>query len=62
MKAVGYIRVSTDEQAREGISLEAQQEAEKLGANAVVGMRFITSFVMGGAAELLVYGTAVVVG
>jgi len=38
-----------------------QEEAEKLGANAVVGMRFITSFVMGGAAELLAYGTAVIV-
>ncbi len=37
------------------------ERAEKLGANAVVGMRFVTSFVMGGAAELLAYGTAVVV-
>jgi len=26
MKAIGYIRVSTDEQAREGLSLEAQEE------------------------------------
>jgi len=38
-----------------------QEEAEKLGANAIVGMRFITSFVMGGAAELLAYGTAAIV-
>ena len=37
------------------------EQAEKLGANAVVGMKFVTSFVMGGAAELLAYGTAVVV-
>jgi len=37
------------------------EEAEKLGANAIVGMRFTTSYVMGGAAELLAYGTAVVV-
>jgi uncharacterized protein YbjQ (UPF0145 family) len=36
-------------------------EAEQLGANAVVGVRFTTSMVMTGAAELLVYGTAVVV-
>jgi len=29
MKAVGYIRVSTEEQAREGISLEAQEDKTK---------------------------------
>ncbi len=38
-----------------------QAEAEKLGANAVVEMRFITASIMGGAAELLAYGTAVIV-
>ncbi len=37
------------------------EEAEKLGANAIVGMKFVTSVVMGGAAELLAYGTAVLV-
>jgi len=37
------------------------KEAENLGANAIVGLRFTTSYVMAGAAELLVYGTAVVV-
>jgi uncharacterized protein YbjQ (UPF0145 family) len=36
-------------------------EAQRLGANAVVGLRFGTSMLMGGAAELLAYGTAVVV-
>ena len=36
-------------------------EAERLGANAVVTVRFATSMLMGGAAELLAYGTAVVV-
>lgn len=36
-------------------------EAEKLGANAVVAIRFGTSSVMKGAAELLAYGTAVVI-
>jgi uncharacterized protein YbjQ (UPF0145 family) len=35
-------------------------EAQRLGANAVVSVRFTTSMVMGGAAELLAYGTAVV--
>lgn len=34
-------------------------EAEALGANAITGVRFSTSFVMQGAAEFLVYGTAV---
>ena len=36
-------------------------EAESLGANAVVAARFTTSVMMGGAAELLAVGTAVVV-
>lgn len=35
-------------------------EALSVGANAVVGVRFSTSMVMAGAAELLAYGTAVV--
>ena len=35
------------------------KEAEKLGADAVVGVRFTTSQTMAGAAELLAYGTAV---
>ncbi len=37
------------------------EEAESLGANAVVGMRFATSEVAKNAAERLAYGTAVVV-
>jgi len=37
------------------------EQAEAMGANAVVGIRFTTSSVMQGAAELLVYGTAVIV-
>lgn len=36
-------------------------EAETLGANAVVATRFTTSMMMGGAAELLAVGTAVIV-
>ncbi len=34
-------------------------EAQKLGANAIVTLRFTTSSMMQGAAELLAYGTAV---
>ncbi|MCS7044243.1 MAG: YbjQ family protein [Bryobacteraceae bacterium] len=37
------------------------EEARLLGANAVVGVRFVTSMVAAGMAELLAYGTAVVV-
>ena len=36
-------------------------EAEELGANAVVNIRFSTSEIMNGAAEIMAYGTAVVV-
>jgi len=36
-------------------------EAEGLGANAVIAARFTTSVMMGGAAELLAVGTAVIV-
>ena len=35
------------------------EEAEALGADAVIGVRFQTSMVMQGAAEMLCYGTAV---
>jgi len=34
-------------------------EAERLGADAIINIRFTTSNVMQGAAEILVYGTAV---
>ena len=36
-------------------------EAAELGANAVIAARFTTSVLMGGAAELLAIGTAVIV-
>ena len=36
-------------------------DATRMGANAVVGMGFSTSMIMGGAAELLAFGTAVVI-
>jgi len=37
------------------------QHATELGANAVVTVRLTTSMIMGGAAEIVAYGTAVVV-
>ncbi|MBN1125315.1 MAG: YbjQ family protein [Sedimentisphaerales bacterium] len=36
------------------------EEAQKLGANAVIQVRFATSMVMTSASEILAYGTAVV--
>jgi uncharacterized protein YbjQ (UPF0145 family) len=37
------------------------EDAQKLGANAIVAIRFSTSEIMGGASEIMAYGTAVVV-
>lgn len=34
-------------------------QAERIGADAVINVRYVTSQVMSGAAELLAYGTAV---
>lgn len=48
-------------EAREQALDRMVEEATSLGANAVIGVRFSTSEVMTGAAELMVYGTAVVV-
>lgn len=46
-------------EAREDALKRMLDEAEKLNADAVVNIRFTTSQVMGGAAEILAYGTAV---
>ena len=55
----GYTELLTESrrQALERMMAQAQQ----LGANAVVNVRFTTSAVTAGAAELYAYGTAVVV-
>ena len=37
------------------------EEAKGLGANAIVGINFSTSMMMSSAAEILVFGTAVIV-
>lgn len=47
-------------ESREQAIQRMTKEAEGMGANAIVGMRFVTSMVMSGASELLAYGTAVV--
>lgn len=46
-------------QAREEALQRMIDQAEGLGANAVVGARFVTSMVLSGAAEIVAYGTAV---
>ena len=46
-------------QAREDAIRRMVMDAERKGADAIVGVRFTTSQVMTGAAELMAYGTAV---
>ena len=48
-------------QSREQALERMINDAEKIGANAVVNVRFTTSMVMQGASEILAYGTAVIV-
>jgi uncharacterized protein YbjQ (UPF0145 family) len=48
-------------EAREQAIDRMLEEAEALGANAVIAVRFQTSMVMSGAAEMLCYGTAVTI-
>ncbi len=47
-------------EAREQAIDRMIDDAQSLGANAIVDIRFSTSYIMTGAAEILVYGTAVV--
>jgi uncharacterized protein YbjQ (UPF0145 family) len=47
-------------EAREESIQRMIADAEQQGANAVVGMRFATSMIMQNAAEVLAYGTGVV--
>jgi len=46
-------------ESREEALQRMVKEAEKLNADAVINVRFMTSSVAQGAAEMLVYGTAV---
>ena len=47
-------------EAREQAIQRMVEDAEKQGANAIIGMRFTTSMVMTSASEILAYGTGVV--
>jgi len=57
----GEIRSYTElmSDAREQAIERMIADAEDLGADAVVGVRFMTAAVMSGASEILVFGTAV---
>ena len=46
-------------ESREVALKRMKDKAEKLDADAVINVRFMTSSIMGGAAEMLAYGTAV---
>jgi len=45
--------------AREQAMQRLQQDAQRMGADAVINIRLTTAMVMQGAAEILAYGTAV---
>lgn len=46
-------------EARDIATKRMVQEAERLGADGIVGVRFTTSAIMQGASEVMAYGTAV---
>ncbi len=57
----GEIKTYTEmtAQARDEAFNRMVNDAVKKGADAIIGMRFMTSMVMQGASEMLAYGTAV---
>jgi len=57
----GEIKEYTDmlDEARQKAIERMVDEARKLGANAIIGMRLQSSSVMQGASEIIAYGTAV---
>lgn len=54
---IEYTKLLAD--AREEALIRMQKDAEGLGANAIVNVRFTTSTIMQGTSEILAYGTAV---
>ena len=55
----GYTELLTE--SRREATARMMQQAEQLGANAIVNVRFSTSAITSGASEMMAYGTAVVV-
>jgi len=58
-EARGYTEMM--EESRRTATDRMMQQAQALGANAIVTMRYMTSQTMRGAAELVAFGTAVIV-
>ena len=52
-----YTKLMAD--AREEALYRMEKDAERLGADAIINVRFMTTSVMSGASEMLAYGTAV---
>lgn len=48
-------------ESREQALDRMEEEAESLGANAIVSLRITTSMIMQSASEILAYGTAVII-
>jgi len=48
-------------EAREQALDRMEEQAVALGANAIINMRFATSYVMGSASEIMAFGDAVVI-
>lgn len=57
----GELRSYTDmmNEARAIATKRMTEEAEALGADGIIAIRYATSAIMAGAAEVMVYGTAV---
>ena len=57
----GEIKTYTDmiSNSRDEAYNRMVNEAIQMGADGIIGMRFMTSMIMAGAAEMLAYGTAV---
>ncbi|WP_078120815.1 YbjQ family protein [Thiosocius teredinicola] len=58
----GELKAYTEllQESREEAMQRLQQQAEAVGANAILNVRFSTSSVAQGASEIYVYGTAVI--
>ena len=58
----GELKAYTEllQESREEAMQRLQQQAEAVGANAILNVRFSTSSVAQGAAEIYLYGTAVI--
>jgi len=56
----GYTELLND--SRDQATQRMVQQAQELGANAIVNVRYSTSSVAQGASEIYVYGTAVLIG